>query len=76
MEFQTSFVSLTSDLSIMISAASRDQAKHMMSLRENIAPALKAVGFNYKYDVSLPIKDMYSLVEQVWRRVFVRLYFF
>ena len=37
----------------------------MMSLRENIAPALKAVGFNYKYDVSLPIQDMYSLVEKV-----------
>lgn len=48
-----------------VMATSQDQARHMMSLRENIAPALKPLGFNYKYDVSLPIKDMYSLVESI-----------
>ncbi|KAL5254610.1 hypothetical protein ACHWQZ_G014149 [Mnemiopsis leidyi] len=52
-----------------VMAASKDQARHMMSLRENIAPALKAVGFNYKYDVSLPIQHMYSLVEQIRNKI-------
>ena len=47
----------------------------MMSLRENIAPALKAVGFNYKYDVSLPIQHMYSLVEKVCHFVICHLSF-
>ena len=36
-----------------------------MSLRENAAVGLKPVGFNFHYDVSLPIKDMYDLVEMV-----------
>ena len=46
-------------------ASSRDQAAHMMSLRENVAVGLKPVGFNFHYDVSIPIKDMYNLVEKV-----------
>eukprot|EP00116_Pleurobrachia_bachei_P000738 sb/3461000/ len=45
-------------------ATSKDQAGRLMALRENIAPALKQLGYNYKYDVSLPIKQMYSLVEK------------
>jgi len=41
----------------------------MMSLRENVAVGLKPVGFNFHYDVSIPIKDMYNLVEKIGARL-------
>lgn len=41
------------------------QAQSLWSLRESIPEALSKVGGTYKYDVSIPLKSMYSLVEDV-----------
>jgi FAD/FMN-containing dehydrogenase len=45
------------------------QSKSLWSLRESIAESLGKEGAVYKYDVSLPVKDMYSLVLNVRDRL-------
>lgn len=50
-------------------AQDEQQAKDLWRLREEIAVALASRGAVYKYDVSLPLADMYTLVEVMRERV-------
>lgn len=40
----------------------------MWSLRESLPEAAGKLGRVYKYDLSMPVKDMYSLVEEARER--------
>jgi D-2-hydroxyglutarate dehydrogenase len=44
-------------------AQDSDQVKEFWALREDITPSLNAVGFVYKYDLSVPVQSMYKLVD-------------
>lgn len=44
-------------------ASSADQSAHIWSIREGITEALSKSGRVYKYDVSIPLDQLYSLVE-------------
>ena len=52
-----------------IIAESRQQFDLIWSLRESIALALTKEGFNYKYDISLPIARMYELATALRKRL-------
>jgi D-2-hydroxyglutarate dehydrogenase len=46
-------------------AQDETQAAAIWKLRESITPALSASGAVYKYDVSVPLAELYSLVEEM-----------
>ena len=50
-------------------ASDMTQAKRLFRYREDTAVAIAQRGYVYKYDVSLKLKDMYSLVEAVRARL-------
>ena len=43
--------------------------QNIWSLRESCASALLKDGYNYKYDVSLPLDHFYTLAEEMRERV-------
>ena len=45
------------------------QFKQLWALRERLAEALTKDGYNYKYDISLPMDRMYDLVLELRRKV-------
>lgn len=45
------------------------QVNEMWSVREHCNPVTKNEGYNYKYDVSLPIPQYYSFVEEMRQRI-------
>ncbi|CAF0983213.1 unnamed protein product, partial [Brachionus calyciflorus] len=51
-----------------IIAENKSQFKFLWSLRERIAESLTRDGYNYKYDISLPINKMYDLVMDTRKR--------
>jgi len=50
-------------------ATSADQSAHIWSIREGITEALSKSGRVYKYDVSIPLDELYSLVEVMRERL-------
>ena len=52
-----------------IIAENETQFKNLWSLRERLAEALTKDGYNYKYDISLPVDKMYNLVIDVRKRL-------
>lgn len=50
-------------------AENETQFKDIWSLRERLAEALKRDGYNYKYDLSLPISRLYDLVIDLRERL-------
>ena len=50
-------------------AENKTQFDYLWSLRERLAESLTKDGFNYKYDVSLPQNRMYSLVDELRKRL-------
>lgn len=50
-------------------AENRAQFEKLWSIRERLPEALAKDGYNYKYDISLPLGDIYKLVEEMRRRV-------
>eukprot|EP00551_Chaetoceros_affinis_P004012 CAMPEP_0203677564 /NCGR_PEP_ID=MMETSP0090-20130426/28611_1 /ASSEMBLY_ACC=CAM_ASM_001088 /TAXON_ID=426623 /ORGANISM="Chaetoceros affinis, Strain CCMP159" /LENGTH=146 /DNA_ID=CAMNT_0050544483 /DNA_START=1 /DNA_END=438 /DNA_ORIENTATION=+ len=40
------------------------QVQEMWEIRESCNPIIKAQGYNYKYDLSLPIPQYYDIVEE------------
>lgn len=50
-------------------AQSEAQAQGIWRVREGVTEALARRGATYKYDVSLPVDEMYSLVEDMRKRV-------
>jgi D-2-hydroxyglutarate dehydrogenase len=51
-----------------IIAESKSQFDMLWSLRERIAESLIRNGYNYKYDISLPLRNMYDLIRDLRRR--------
>ena len=51
-------------------AENSTQFNQIWALRERLAEALIKDGFNYKYDVSLPIDRMYNLVLELRKRLY------
>ncbi len=47
----------------------KNQVKALWYIRENISESLQRAGKVYKYDVSLPLSQMYSLVEKMRERL-------
>jgi D-2-hydroxyglutarate dehydrogenase len=47
----------------------KSQVKALWYIRENISESLQRAGKVYKYDVSLPVSQMYSLVEKMRDRL-------
>jgi len=52
-----------------IIAQDSTQIANIWRLRENIAEALKRAGAVYKYDVSIPVPDLYDLVTEMRTRM-------
>lgn len=50
-------------------AENNTQFKQIWSLRERLAEALTHDGYNYKYDISLPMDRMYNLVLDLRKRL-------
>jgi D-2-hydroxyglutarate dehydrogenase len=50
-------------------AENSTQFKQIWSLRERLAEALTHDGYNYKYDISLPMDRMYNLVLDLRKRL-------
>ncbi|XP_061651544.1 D-2-hydroxyglutarate dehydrogenase, mitochondrial [Phyllopteryx taeniolatus] len=50
-------------------ATEESKTKALWSLRERVAEALTHDGFNYKYDVSLPLETIYQLVTDMRARL-------
>lgn len=50
-------------------AESQGQFESIWALRERLPEALARDGYNYKYDISLPLRHMYSLVEEMRQRL-------
>lgn len=50
-------------------AENRAQFSSLWSLRERLPESLARDGYNYKYDLSLPLKDIYKLVEDMRNRL-------
>lgn len=50
-------------------AESVDQTSNLWKFRENITESLSKHGFVYKYDISLPVKIMYSAVDLMKERL-------
>ena len=53
----------------IIAEAPSAQFDRIWSLRERLAESLKHDGYNYKYDISLPLKKVYELVSVLRRRL-------
>lgn len=49
-------------------AQDETQVQSLWSLRESLPEAAGKLGRVYKYDLSMPVKDMYSLVEEARER--------
>ena len=49
-------------------AQDETQVASLWSLRESLPEAAGKLGKVYKYDLSMPVKDMYSLVEEARER--------
>mmetsp|Transcript_20134 Transcript_20134/g.24819 ORF Transcript_20134/g.24819 Transcript_20134/m.24819 type:complete len:511 (+) Transcript_20134:43-1575(+) len=45
------------------------QVQEMWHIREGCNPIIKAKGYNYKYDLSLPIPQFYDIIEETRRRL-------
>ena len=45
------------------------QCRSLWQLRESIAEALSRAGAVYKYDISLPVKSMYDMVDKIRARL-------
>lgn len=45
------------------------QCRSLWQLRESIAEALSRAGAVYKYDISLPVKTMYDMVDKIRARL-------
>ena len=45
------------------------QQSNMWEIRESCNPIIKSKGYNYKYDISLPIKEYYTIVEEIRDRL-------
>ena len=45
------------------------QVKDMWSIREHCNPATKATGYNWKYDISIPVTDYYDIAEEMRERI-------
>jgi len=50
-------------------ADTADKANRLWQLRENISDASTAAGYPYKYDVSLPLHNLYDLVRETRERL-------
>ena len=50
-------------------ADSLDKARDLWRLREGISDAMTNSGYVYKYDVSLPLENLYDLVDQTRKRL-------
>lgn len=46
-------------------AQDQNQLRNLWSLRESIPEAAGKLGKVYKYDLSLPVSEMYSLIEDI-----------
>ena len=45
------------------------QVEDMWSIREHCNPATKAAGYNWKYDISIPVSDYYDIAEEMRERI-------
>ena len=43
--------------------------KQLWRLREGVAEAVSKAGAVYKYDISLPLKDFYTVIEDLSKRI-------
>lgn len=41
----------------------------MWEIRESCNPVIKSQGYNYKYDLSLPLKEYYDIAEEMRERL-------
>lgn len=53
-----------------ILAQDMTQISNLWEIRESCNPIIKSRGYNYKYDISLPIKDYYKIAEEMRERLF------
>lgn len=66
------FLSDALEQSVVVSgtiAQDLSQAAALWKVRENITEGLRLRGATFKYDISIPLSDMYRLVEDVRRRL-------
>ena len=45
------------------------QVEAMWAIRENCNPATKAMGHNWKYDISIPVSEYYDIAEEMRERI-------